>query len=449
MNSLLQGAWSYVLQGYSGSERVMFGTVVSGRPGALWGVERMLGLFINTIPVVVDVDKGLSLGQWLVDIHGRNVASDEHQYLSLSDIQGLTAIPVGTALFDSLLVYENQPGHPGGASASDGGIVVGRAGSDERTEYALLVRAKLEHGRLECEFHYHGDVLSDSMSRQMLSHFERVLEQMARGGEDLQVGELSLLSEAEREQMLVGWNQTEVAHPEGLCLHELFERQVQQNPDRVALYFDGESMSYGELNARSNRLARYLRAQGVCKETLVGVCTERNFDVVVSVLAVLKAGGAYVPLEPDYPLQRLGYMVGDAGLDYLLTQEAIAPRFEGLGSGHVLSVDSVSLEEVLREESSQDLGIEVGSDSLCYVIYTSGSTGQPKGVMAQHDGVLNRFTGCGVNILFVMERCFVARRHWVLWIRYGSCWEVCYRVVRRYCYRESRSWSPPCFWIHW
>ncbi len=393
MNSLLQGAWSYLLHRYSDSERVMFGTVVSGRPAGLAGVEKMLGLFINTIPVVVDVDLSQSLGIWLGRIHAENVKGDEYSFLSLSDIQRLTDIPVGTGLFDSLLVYENLPGQQGGSSGEEVGFGIGKAGSDERTEYALLVRAKQQGGRLECEFHYHGHVLPEVMARQMLGHFEWVLEQMGAGGEARLLGELTLLRGSERQQMLVEWNRSGFEHETGMCIHTLFERQVASSPDAVALVFEGEELSYGELNARSNRLSHYLLTQGVTRETLVGVCTGRSFDVAVAVLAVLKAGGAYVPLEPDYPAQRLGYMVSDAGLDYLLTQKAIAGRFDGMGIGHVIAVDDSALQAVFKSLPSENVAPDVPAlgGSLCYVIYTSGSTGEPKGVMAQHDGVLNRF----------------------------------------------------------
>jgi amino acid adenylation domain-containing protein len=216
-----------------------------------------------------------------------------------------------------------------------------------------------------------------------LRGFERLLENRDHSHR------CSLLGEAERHRLLVQWNDTAVAYPRDVCIHQLIEEQVDRTPDAVALVYENEELSYHELNARANQLARYLREQGVRPDTLVALCMERSVEMLVGILGILKAGGAYVPLDPTYPAERLAYMIENSSPALLLTQSTLAPRFRDFPRAQL----SLDLKETLAGYATTNLDakdIGLTSRHLAYVIYTSGSTGRPKGVMNEHAALVNR-----------------------------------------------------------
>ena len=219
----------------------------------------------------------------------------------------------------------------------------------------------------------------------MAGHFRTLLE-AAVAEPDRRISDLPLLTEEERRQVLVEWNATERSYPE-TTIHRLIEAQVRRTPDAVALTFEGRTMGYGELNRRSNQLARHLRGLGVGPDTLVGLCIERSFEMVVGLLGILKSGGAYVPVDPGYPPERQSYMIEDSRAPVLLTQANLAGGLAGSGA-RVVVLDA-GWEEIGRYPDG-DLEDGSGPGDLAYVIYTSGSTGKPKGAMNEHRAVCNR-----------------------------------------------------------
>src|SRR5713226_1515130 len=196
-----------------------------------------------------------------------------------------------------------------------------------------------------------------------------------------------LLTETEKHQLLVEWNNTKRDYPKDECIHELFEEQVERTPDAVALVFEDQQLNYRELNRRGNQLAHYLRKLGVGPEVLVGICLERSLEMVVALLGILKAGGAYVPLDPTYPKKRLEFMLEDSGTAVLLTQQRL---FDGVAahSANVVCLDR-DWKDITRQ-SEENADSEAKPANLAYVIYTSGSTGNPKGVKNIHRGICNR-----------------------------------------------------------
>ncbi|HEX7243883.1 MAG TPA: amino acid adenylation domain-containing protein, partial [Longimicrobiaceae bacterium] len=229
---------------------------------------------------------------------------------------------------------------------------------------------------------YDAGLWDASAADRMLCHLARLLEEIV-ADPGRRLGELELLSAAERRQVVEEWNRTEAEYPSGLCLHQLFEAQAARTPEAVAVVFQAESLSYRALNARANRLAHHLRGLGVGPEVRVAICVERSLEMVVGLLGILKAGGAYVPLDPAYPAERLAYMLADSGAPVLLTQEKLRgalPAPEG--------VLVVSAAEVADEPAENPASGATPRD-LAYVIYTSGSTGRPKGVMVEHGGVVS------------------------------------------------------------
>ena len=209
------------------------------------------------------------------------------------------------------------------------------------------------------------------------------------------VARLPLMSEGERRQVLEEWNQTEAAYPADRCIHELFETQVEQTPEAVAVVFEGEALTYRELDERANQLAHYLRREyGVGPEVRVALCLERSLEMVVAILGVLKAGGAYVPLDPGYPVERLRFMLEDSGASLLLTTGAVSAgtRHDLIGATPGLLNADLDQSEFIQRVANESRGVPspmAGAAHLAYVLYTSGSTGRPKGVATPHAGVVN------------------------------------------------------------
>ena len=232
---------------------------------------------------------------------------------------------------------------------------------------------------------YSTDLFDAATITRMLGHFQTLLEGIVANPEQ-RLADLPILSEAERHQLLVAWNNTQVDYPENHCIHQLFEAQVEQTPDAIALVFEDQQVTYRELNNRSNKLAHYLQKQGVGAEVLVGLCVERSVEMVVGMLGILKAGGAYVPLDPTYPPERLSFMLEDAQVSVLLTQQPWVERI-GTPSSRVFCLDKDW--QTIAQEISDNLTSNATADNLAYIIYTSGTTGKPKGVQIEQGGLLN------------------------------------------------------------
>ncbi|MEC4811933.1 MAG: condensation domain-containing protein [Scytonema sp. PMC 1069.18] len=240
---------------------------------------------------------------------------------------------------------------------------------------------------------YNSDLFENSTITRMLGHFKILLSSIVRNVNQ-RIANLPLLSEQELHQLIIQWNETQVEYPQSKCIHQLFQEQVEQYPDAIALIFENQQLTYRELNHRSNQLAKYLQKLGVESEVLVGICIERSPEFVVGLLGILKAGGAYVPLDLSYPQERLNFMLEDARVSVLLTQEKLLNIFENF-LNPIICIDKDW--EIITQESKENLKSNVNSNSLAYVIYTSGSTGKPKGVAVTHKAV-NRLV-CNTNYI--------------------------------------------------
>ncbi|HEX3156856.1 MAG TPA: amino acid adenylation domain-containing protein, partial [Candidatus Angelobacter sp.] len=261
-------------------------------------------------------------------------------------------------------------------------------GGKLRVRYDLEVNAWERDGKIGVSWLYNHDLFDRWRIEQMAAHYVRVLDGIAKDADEA-IGQLELLSSDERRRVLEEWNHTAVAYPAEKCFHELFEEEVRKSPEATAVVYEEQALSYRELNARANQLARYLRELGVGPEVRVGLCLERSLEMVVAVLGVLKAGGAYVPLDPGYPVERLGYMLEDTQAPVLLTQQHLRDRLPA-HRGQLICLDA-EWEQIAEKESS-DLEVLAAPENLAYVIYTSGSTGWPKGVMIHQRGLVNYVT---------------------------------------------------------
>ncbi len=390
VNTVVQGAWALLLGHLSGEEEVVFGAVVSGRPAEVEGVEEMVGLFINTLPVRVRVAPERTVAEWLRGIQEWNVAIRELEYAPLAQVQRWSGVPAGVPLFESILAFENFPagarptarsgaptGNGAGGEGGELGVSVGE--SLEQTNYPLALNVALGDD-LSVEAHFSTDRFEPAAVERLLGWLEGALEGLASG--PLQpLAAIQLLPAAEREQLLGEWSAGEEAPP-ARTLHGMFAERAVLTPDAAAVAFEDRSLTYAELDAASAVLAAALRARGVGPDARVALCAARSPELVVGTLAVLRAGGAFVPLDPAYPPERLAFMLADSGARVLLAQPELLERFPEHAA------ETVPLEiPAASEAASPGPAPAVAPDGLAYVIYTSGSTGTPKGVMVPHRGL--------------------------------------------------------------
>jgi amino acid adenylation domain-containing protein len=373
LNTLVQAAWALLLQRCTGQRTVVFGATVAGRPAQLPGIERQLGLFINTLPLVVTPASEHTVGQWLLAVQETSLAMREHEHTALAQIQHWAG-QGGAALFDSLLVFENYPLSTVLQQGADAGVVFGPVASDERTHYAFTLIV-VPGAELTLSGKYPLDAFDQWAGARLLECLETVLLALAENPLR-SVGDVPLLNLIDHQRQVEQWNRW-TDQPDALTLHQRFERQAAAAPEALALIHGQQSMSYGELNAQANRLAHRLRARGVGPGVKVGIALPRTADLPVGLLAILKAGGTYIPLDPAYPAERVAYMLQDSGAALLLTRQHLLAQLPAHAAVQLLDED-------LSSWPDQDPLPMTTLDELVYVIYTSGSTGRPKGVAITH-----------------------------------------------------------------
>jgi amino acid adenylation domain-containing protein/non-ribosomal peptide synthase protein (TIGR01720 family) len=379
LNSLVQAAWLLVLQRYTGQATVAFGATVSGRPVDLPGIEQQLGLFINTLPVIASPQATLSVGDWVRSVQDKNLLLRDYEQTPLQDIQRLAQLS-GEALFDTLLVFENYPVSEA-LEANPGGLRFAGLEHREQTNYGLTLIAGASDV-LNLDFNYLTEHFAERSVLGLAGHLEEVLRQFIEAPQRL-LGEIGLLPLAER-QTLARWNDHQAAYPAERLIPQSFERRVAAHPQALALSHAGVALSYAELNQRANQLAHHLVALGVGAEIRVGVAMPRSAELVIALMAVLKAGGTYVPLDPDYPADRVAYMLDDSQAKVLLTQQSLLAQLPQTDAQVVL-VEAGGA--AFAEQPADNLPARGDSANLAYVIYTSGSTGKPKGVAIAHRNV--------------------------------------------------------------
>jgi len=385
LSTLIQGAWALLLSRYSGRSDVLFGVTVSGRPAELSGVESMVGMFINSLPLRVAVNEEAELVPWLRQLQATIVELRRFEAIPLSRIQAWSEVPVGKPLFESIVIVENLPFVASLQERADR-LGIESARYLERTHYPLAITV-VPGAELGIKIGFDSDRFDPSAVERTLGHLRTVLEAMT-AGPDRRLLDLPLMTQADRHRLLVEWNHTARAYPADRCVHQLFEEQVERTPEAAAVVFENQQLTYRELNARSNQVAHYLRDLGVGPETLVGICVERSLEMVVGLLGILKAGGAYVPLDPEYPAERLAFLLRDSAAPVLLTRKRQLPSLPDCPA-RVLCLDADA--STFADMSDANPAPLATPDNLAYVIYTSGSTGVPKGVLVSHDNVVRLF----------------------------------------------------------
>ncbi|RJG15092.1 non-ribosomal peptide synthetase, partial [Paenibacillus thiaminolyticus] len=315
VNTLLQTAWGLLLHKYSGTHDAVFGSVVSGRPAELPGVEGMIGLFINTIPVRVKCEAGDTVARVLEHVQEQALASQAHDYYPLHEIQAQSS--KNRELFNHILVFENYPVEEQAGSLGDAaGLNITGVQAEEQTNYDLNVMI-LPGEEMTLHFDYNAQVYEREGMERLQRHLLHIAEQIAADS-SIPVQELELLITAERERLLLQFNDTQAAIPEEASIPSLFERQATKTPDRPAVVCADQRLTYRELEEQANRIAQWLRAHGVAVEDRVGVLMNRSPRLIAGLLGILKAGAAYVPIDPILPKERMEAMLRDSGMQVML-----------------------------------------------------------------------------------------------------------------------------------
>lgn len=382
LNTILQGAWALLLSHHTAESDIVFGATTSGRAIDLPGIENMVGLFINTLPARVRIQPHVAVARSLAELQMQQVQARQFEYTPLAEISKWSHVPAGKSLFESILVFENYPSSmPVGETRGD--LSVTGIRSFEKTNYPLTLSVQ-PGTRLALTLSYDDQRFDEGAISQMIDHLRILLQGMLADPEQ-PLSTLPLLTASERQRWLVEWNATDAEYDRNHCIHEQFEAQVARKPHAVAVEYQGESLTFCELNRRANQLAFHLRRLGVRPETLVGLCVDRSPEMVVGLFGILKAGGAFLPLDPTYPPPRLAFMLGDARAPVVVTQERWVRRLPFAGAVVCLDADWST---VSHESEQNPVGGAV-PENAAYVIYTSGSTGSPKGVVIQHRSVSN------------------------------------------------------------
>ena len=384
--SVFHLAWAMLVSATSGQGSPVFGTVLFGRMTGAEGVDSAMGMFINTLPVRLRLDHQ-SVARALAHTHDVLAALLRHEMAPLAMAQRCADLPSGSPLFTGLINYRHDSAGEDGADAGWEGVQV--LSEEERTNYPFSLAVNdPARGAFGLSMQIDGPVSAQRISAYLVRLLETLLDALASSpGAPLE--SLTVVTPAEEAQLLQ-WGMNAERHPFTCPVHELIAQQAQARPDRTALVFGTQRMSYGELNACANQLARHLLAQGVQRDDRVGIAAERSLDMLVGLLAIMKTGAAYVPLEPTLPADRLQYMIEDSGLQLLVLQ----PKFRNdlraalpaSGNIRMVLLDGTDWAQASTENPS----VPVHRNGLAYVMYTSGSTGKPKGVGNRHVSLFNQ-----------------------------------------------------------
>jgi amino acid adenylation domain-containing protein len=384
--TLFHAAWSLVVGHTSAREDVVFGTVLLGRLQGSAGAQRVLGMFINTLPLRLRL-KDVTAKELVEQVQRELVELLGHEQASLAVAQRCSAIPGSAPLFTALLNYRHS------AATEEVGLG-GVAGIDlvaiqDRTNYPVTLSVDDMGDGFVLDVQTDCSLDAHRVAVYVSTALESLVEALEKAPRTPALS-LSILPAREREEILEQFNARRSVYPQQKLVHELFEEQVARTPGQTAVVYEGQSLSYEQLNARANQLAHGLRERGVGPDQRVGICMERSLEMVVGLLGILKAGAAYVPMDPAYPPERLAYMLADAAPAVLLTQGRLKSGLPSTGA-EVISLDE-DWDQMALQPGSNLSAQQVGVDDhhLAYVIYTSGSTGMPKGAMNEHRGVVNR-----------------------------------------------------------
>lgn len=408
---ILLAVFAILLYRYSGQEDILIGSPIANRHRR--ETESLMGFFLNTLVLRTHFDDNLSFENLLVQVRENTLEAYEHRDLPFEQLveilqpqRSLSHSPLFQVMFILHNTSMDEIELPGVALT-----LLEQESTTAKFDLTLSITETTQG--LVGAWEYNTDLFDGSTIERMTAHFQNLLSSVVKDPQ-ISIAELPLLSEAERHQLVVEWNDTESEYPSDKCIHQLFEEQVERTPDAIAVVFENKQLTYRQLNRRANQLAHHLQSLGVNANVLVGICVERSLEMVVGLLGILKAGGAYVPLDPNYPQERLSYMLADSGVEVLLTQNSLLASLPS-HAARVVCLDAQW--QLIASESDINPEREVQPDNLLYVIYTSGSTGLPKGISLSHRALTNLIQwhlvtmAVGVRILQFASLSFDASFH--------------------------------------
>ncbi len=392
-------AFDVLLYRYTGQGDISVGSPMAGRGQA--GFTGIVGYFVNPVVMRVNLSGDPRFKAFLAHVRQTVLAVFEHAdypFPLLVERLHPDRDPSRSPLFQSAFVWINYrqkseieegpacTSNPSMASIDTPKLELELFGGGQRgSEFDLVMSICEEEKSLAVQWRYNTDLFEAATMARMSDHFETLLEGIVADPEQ-RISAIPMMTDSERRQLLVEWNESNRDYRSESCLHELIEEQVERSPATAAVVFEGSQFTYRELNIRANRLARYLRLLGVGPEVFVGLCLERSLELIIGILAVLKAGGVYVPFDPAYPKERLAFMFADAGVATLVTQH----KFVAGLPAHSATVVCLDTDwNIIEGQSEENPESNISPENLAYLIYTSGSTGTPKGVMVPHRGLCN------------------------------------------------------------
>ena len=394
LNAVVMGAWAILLHKYSREEDIVFAATRAARKSSVPNADETIGLFINTVPVRVQIKDDDALISVFKDVRKLWLEMRPYEHTPLARVKAASQVPPSQPLFETLFVFENYRLDTL-MRALGGQWAKRQVELHELTNFPITLAA-YDGEELAFKIEFDRRRLEDATVRRMLGHLRQLLEGIAHKP-TASVGAISLLTEAERKELVEEYNPPAQASAGsnlpldgGATLHQLFEQQVSRRPEAAALTCDGVSLTYAQVNARANRIARRLVEYGVKPETLVGLCLDRTNEIVIAILAILKSGGAYLPIDLAYPPARLAFMLEDAQAPVLLTQRELTSKLPAT-KAKVLCIEDVLEPSSADRSDESNLPPAAGPDNLAYVIYTSGTTGKPKGSLITHRNVARLF----------------------------------------------------------
>lgn len=399
LNSLILVAWSYLLYRYSGESRVVFGQSVSGRPAAINDIQHMVGIFINTLPVQLEIKPETSFSECLHGLNQSQGQREEFGYLSFAEIQACSDIPAGRKLFDTLLTFENYPVESvlddrNSELDYQSSFEITDIVANDATDYSIALNIQAGH-KLNMRLSYSTENYAEETIERLVKHIQVILKGFVNHQFE-RIIDYPYLDDFESQNLALTWNNTKFDFPQHQLVHQLFERHAQGTPDKVAVSFNTphgfpSQITYKQLDERSSQLANYLIKQSIGPDVAVGVCVERSIEMAIGILAILKAGGCYLPLDPEYPTSRLEYMLNQSNCDLVLSDSDLIEQLPFLSTVKTLPLNSDYFQSIVAKESTKittDQVDAISPHTLAYTIYTSGSTGEPKASGITHQNIL-------------------------------------------------------------
>lgn len=380
MASFFYAMWGILLQKYNRSKDIVFGITLSGRNPKLLGIESMVGLFINTIPLRITFNENDSVLDFI-----RNIREDcnkimEYDYMPVVDIKAASEMKNKENLFDSIMVVESYPLDEG-LKNRKGILSIDKYDMEETSNYDLTFVVEM-FDNVTFTFNYNSKIVDTASLTRIMKYLCNLCMFMT-SNPNAKVKELKLLTKEEEKKLYSGIKPTHLSYDKNKTINQLFEEQVKKNPNKIAIEFNSETITYSELNSKANKLAHILQKKGVTTEKVVALMLRRSIDMFVSIIAILKAGGVYLPVDMEYPKERKRFLLKDSNACLVLTQQEYIEEIEF--EKEILNIDAIDY----STENEENLISTINGGNAAYIIYTSGSTGTPKGTVVEHRNVHN------------------------------------------------------------